>query len=61
MVFHKITLKKYGQKYVWCLFSSFLNQEGMKEKVGECVYVWVCEGKGGRERERMGFVYLAEK
>lgn len=42
-------------------FLLFLNQEGMKEKVGECVYVWVCEGKGGRERERMGCVYLAEK
>ena len=46
-------------KNMYGAYFLFLNQERMKEKVGECVCV--CEGKGERERERMGCVYLAEK
>ena len=50
-------------KNMYGAYFLFLNQERMKEKVGECVCVCVCvcEGKGERERERMGCVYLAEK
>ena len=44
-------------KNMYGAYFLFLNQEGMKEKVGECVCVWVCvcvcvwEREEGKEKE----------